>query len=112
MRSEQLQRFYSGLRIEVRRYCVSSGFKWSHDGGTEVTTPIIVYLQFIYERLKLKFRIENLWVRKRVKQECSVFSIIFNAYIQYALNRVREDMYGETINMIAFAHDIAIVAES
>lgn len=53
-----------------------------------------------------------MWVRKRVKQECSLFSIIFNAYIQDALNRVREDKYGETINMSAFAHDIAIVAES
>lgn len=57
-------------------------------------------------------------ISKGVRQGCSLSPVLFNLYIQKAIDRVREEVkvgisvQGEKIDMIRFADDIAIITES
>jgi hypothetical protein len=58
------------------------------------------------------------WIKKGVRQGCSLSPLIFNIYIEEALNEVREKMnvgvtiQGEKVGMLHFADDIVVLAEN
>jgi hypothetical protein len=58
------------------------------------------------------------WIKKGVRQGCSLSPLIFNTYIEEALNEVREKMdvgvtiQGEKVDMLCFADYIVVLAEN
>lgn len=63
---------------------------------------------------------EEAKIKAGVRQGCSLSPALFNLYIQHAIDEMREDledtrgirMLGEKIDMVRYADDIALVAES
>jgi len=77
----------------------------------------------MYENQKATIKIDNLEakadIRKGVRQGCSLSPILFNLYIEYAMNQLKVEtpeagvkIHGERIPMLRFADDIAVLAES
>ena len=60
---------------------------------------------------------EEARIRKGVRQGCALSPIIFNVYIEKAINEIKEkssgvNIHGEKVSMLRFADDIAVVAET
>ena len=56
-------------------------------------------------------------IGKGVRQGCALSPIIFNVYIEKAINEIKEkavgvNIHGEKISMLRFADDIALIAET
>jgi len=77
----------------------------------------------LYENQRANIRLDNCEeearIRKGVRQGCSLSSILFNMYIEEAVNEVKEGCYNEGINiqgerilMLRFADDIVLLAEN
>jgi hypothetical protein len=61
--------------------------------------------------------IQEAEVRKGVGQGCALSPMIFNVYIEKAINKIKEKLktgvqvHGEKISMLCFADDFVIIAE-
>ena len=60
---------------------------------------------------------EEARIKKGVRQGCALSPVIFNVYIEKAINEIKEkapgiSIHGERISMLRFADDIAVVAET
>ena len=77
----------------------------------------------LYENQRANIRLDNCEeeakIRKGVRQGCSLSPIIFNMYIEEAMNKVKEGscnegikIHGERIIMLRFADDIVLLAEN
>lgn len=65
-----------------------------------------------------KLKREGAYIRKGVRQGCTLSPYIFNAYIQEAINIIRKKIHlgvkmnGREIDMLRFTDDIAVIAEN
>lgn len=68
--------------------------------------------------IKIQDNVEEAKINKGVRQGCTPSPIIFNAYIQEAIEKIKEDtnlgiiVNGHKISMLRFADDIALIAET
>jgi hypothetical protein len=68
--------------------------------------------------IKIQNNVEEAKINKGVRQGCTLSPIIFNAYIQEAIEKIKENtnlgiiVNGHKISMLSFADDIALIAET
>lgn len=80
------------------------------------------FIHNLYTNQEAVVRIDNeertSAILKGVRQGCSLSSLLFNIYIEEAINEVKEKygkgvkVHGETLKMLRFADDIVVLAES
>jgi len=65
--------------------------------------------------IKIQYEVEKAKINKRIRQGCTLYPIIFNAYIQEAVDMIKENtnlgikINGQTISILRFADDIALI---
>jgi len=68
--------------------------------------------------IEIQDNVEEAKINKGVRQGCTLSPIIFNAYIQEAIKKIKEDtnlgiiVNGHKISMLRFADDMALIAET
>ncbi|KAL4082173.1 hypothetical protein QTP88_005266 [Uroleucon formosanum] len=95
-------------------------FKILKRAGIEYTERRLLFKLYQKETAVIRFgeTEEEARIRKGVRQGCNLSPSIFNAYIQEAIDIIREKIQlgikinGRKIDMLRFADDIAVIAEN